>query len=184
LVRILTVRIFHRLLKGSRWTLPALFPAEWNQDRKVKLDNILLCPIGVIHTPFTESSETPIQSVRSSALGHVEVFDEFIPGLLDIDEFSHILLLYQFHRADAVRLHVAPFLDDREHGVFASRHPFRPNHLGISIVQLLSIENGLLAVSGVDILNDSPLLDIKPYIPDFDQRQHVRTGWFDRRAKE
>lgn len=145
--------------------------------------NVVLSPIGLIHTPFQTTAETPIQSSRSNAEGWVEVFPEFAAGLLDIEAFSHIYLIYHLHRAEQVHLLVQPFLDDREHGVFATRHPFRPNHIGISIVRLISRQNNRLSISGVDMLDQSPLLDIKPYVPDFDQRDTVRSGWYENRSK-
>jgi len=138
--------------------------------------------IGVIHTPFTNPADTPIQAVRSSAEGWVEVFPEFAPGLQGIEELSHLHLIYHFDRAAETRLVVKPFLDENEYGVYATRHPFRPNHIGISVVELLEREGNRLRVRGVDMLDGTPLLDIKPYMPDFDQRANVRTGWYERRA--
>ncbi len=145
--------------------------------------DIVLTPLGLIHTPFHTTSETPIQSSRSNAEGWVEVFPEFTEGLQDIEAFSHLYLIYHLHRAESVHLLVEPFLDDRKHGVFATRHPFRPNHMGISIVQLLSRDGNCLHVLGVDMLDQSPLLDIKPYVPDFDHRDPVRSGWYEYRSR-
>lgn len=145
--------------------------------------NIEFSIIGLIHTPFTLTGETPIQSSRSKEEGWVEVFSEFAQGLQDIEAFSHVYLLYHLHRADQVHLLVEPFLDDRRHGIFATRHPFRPNHIGISIVQLLSREGNHLRILGADMLDQTPLLDIKPYVPEFDQRDQVQSGWYDRRAR-
>lgn len=145
--------------------------------------NVILSPIGLIHTPFDTTAGTPIQSSRSNAEGWVEVFSEFAAGLLGIETFSHIYLIYHLHRAEQVHLLVQPFLDDREHGVFATRHPFRPNHIGISIVRLISRQNNRLSILGVDMLYQSPLLDIKPYVPDFDHRDTVRSGWYENRSK-
>jgi tRNA (adenine37-N6)-methyltransferase len=145
--------------------------------------NIVLTPIGLIHTPFKTPSETPIQSSRSTVEGKVEVFPEFVEGLLDIEAFSHLYLIYHLHQADQVHLWVEPFLDDQKHGVFATRHPFRPNHIGISIVQLVSRQENYLSICGVDMFDQSPLLDIKPYVPDFDVRQKVRAGWYENRSK-
>ena len=141
-------------------------------------------PIGVIHSPFTEKDKTPIQASRSQAIGLVEVYPEFADGLKDIEGFSHIYLLYAFHESDGYTLQVKPFLDDQEHGVFATRHPCRPNPLGISVVKLLSRKENSLTVEGIDTLDGTPLLDIKPYIPDFDLRTDVRTGWYETRSKK
>ena len=139
-------------------------------------------PIGVIHSPFTEKSQTPIQPTRSKAIGHVEVFSEFVEGLQDIDEFSHIILLYAFHRSIGYSLQVKPFLDDKLRGLFATRYPCRPNPIGLSIVRLLARRGENLEIGEVDVLDGTPLLDIKPYVPDFDVRPKVKTGWYDRRS--
>jgi tRNA (adenine37-N6)-methyltransferase len=145
--------------------------------------NIAFSAIGLIHTPFDTTEETPIQASRSNAEGVVEVFPEFADGLNDIEAFSHLYLIYHLHRADQVHLQVEPFLDDQKHGVFATRHPFRPNHIGISIVQLISREGNRLHVLGADMFNQTPLLDIKPYVPDFDHRDSVHSGWYETRSK-
>lgn len=141
-------------------------------------------PIGVIHAPFTEKDKTPIQASRSNALGLVELFPEFAEGLKDIENLSHIHLLYVFHESAGYKLHVKPFLDDQEHGIFATRYPRRPNPIGISTVRLVAREANLLTVEGVDVLDGTPLLDIKPYVPDFDLRTDVRTGWYETRSKQ
>jgi len=141
-------------------------------------------PIGIIHAPFTEKSKTPIQAARSQAIGYVEVLPEFSDGLQDIEALSHIYLLYAFHESSGYKLQVKPFLDDQEHGIFATRYPYRPNPIGISIVKLLSRENNILTVEGIDTLDGTPLLDIKPYVPDFDLRTNVRTGWHETRSEK
>jgi tRNA-Thr(GGU) m(6)t(6)A37 methyltransferase TsaA len=145
--------------------------------------SIIVTPIGLIHTPFHAPAETPIQASRSNTEGWIEVFPEFVEGLQDIEAFSHLHLLYHLHQADQVHLLVEPFLDDRKHGVFATRHPFRPNHIGISIVELVSRLGNRLNIVGVDMLDQTPLLDIKPYVPDFDQRSAGRSGWYENRSK-
>jgi len=144
---------------------------------------IVLRPIGVIHSPFTEKGRTPIQASRSQAVGLVDVDPEFADGLKDIEGFSHIYLLYAFHQSNGYNLRVKPFLDDREHGLFATRYPRRPNPLGISIVRLVSRRENALTVEGIDVLDGTPLLDIKPYVPDFDHRADVRVGWYETRSK-
>ncbi len=143
----------------------------------------ILHPIGVIHSPFTEKSSTPIQPSRSQALGLVEVDPEYVEGLLDIEEFSHIILLYAFHQSSGYSLRVEPFLDDREHGLFATRYPCRPNPLGLSVVRLVSRQGNTLTIQGVDVLDGTPLLDIKPYVPDFDLQRDVKAGWYEHRSK-
>ncbi len=147
--------------------------------------NILFHPIGMIHTPIKEKKDAPIQSARSEINGEVEVFPEFSEGLEGIEEFSHIYLLYYLHLANqAASLQVKPFLDDRQHGVFATRHPCRPNAIGFSVVQLIRRENNRLFFCGADMLDETPLLDIKPYIPDFDIFEVAKTGWFQNRNKD
>jgi tRNA-Thr(GGU) m(6)t(6)A37 methyltransferase TsaA len=140
--------------------------------------------IGVIHSPFTEKDQTPIQAVRSQAIGRVEVYPEFADGLKDLEELSHIYLLYIFHKSSGYSLQVKPFLDDREHGIFATRYPYRPNPIGLSTVRLVTRQGHFLIIEGVDVLNGTPLLDIKPYVPDFDLRVNVRTGWYETRSKQ
>jgi len=141
-------------------------------------------PIGVIHSPFTEKDKTPIQAARSQAIGLVEVYPEFAEGLKDIEEISHIYLLYVFHQSSGYVLQVKPYLDDREHGLFSTRYPCRPNPLGISTVRLISRQENTLTIEGVDVLDGTPLLDIKPYVPDFDLRTDVRAGWYETRSKK
>jgi tRNA-Thr(GGU) m(6)t(6)A37 methyltransferase TsaA len=145
---------------------------------------LIMKPIGVIHSPFTDKSQTPIQPTRSQAIGRVEVFPEFAGGMQDLDEFSHIILLYAFHCSSGYSLQVQPFLDDQLRGLFATRHPCRPNPIGLSIVRLLACRENILDIEGVDMLDGTPLLDIKPYVPDFDVRNDVKTGWYAQRSKE
>jgi tRNA (adenine37-N6)-methyltransferase len=141
----------------------------------------LVKSIGVIHSPFTDKSQTPIQPTRSQATGHVEVFPEFVDGLRDLDEFSHIILLYAFHCSSGYSLQVKPFLDNQLRGLFATRYPCRPNPIGLSIVRLISITENVLEIEGVDVLDGTPLLDIKPYVPEFDRKDGGRAGWFEKR---
>ncbi len=144
-----------------------------------------LRPIGVIHSPFTDKKQTPIQPTRSQAIGRVEVLPEFVDGLDGVEGFSFIILLYIFDRSEGFSLRVQPFLDDRMHGIFATRYPYRPNPLGLSVVRLLKRDGNLLEIEGVDVLDKTPLLDIKPYVPDFDLYQgEIRTGWYETRSKE
>jgi tRNA (adenine37-N6)-methyltransferase len=146
---------------------------------------IVMRPIGVIHSPFTDKEQTPIQVVRSQAVGWVDVYPEFADGLMDIEQLSHIHLLYLFHQSSGYKLHVKPFLDDQYHGIFATRYPYRPNQIGLSTVRLLSRQGNRLNIAGVDVLDITPLLDIKPYVPDFDIRtEDVRTGWYETRSKK
>jgi tRNA-Thr(GGU) m(6)t(6)A37 methyltransferase TsaA len=139
-------------------------------------------PIGVIHSPFTEKDKTPIQASRSQAIGQVEIYPEFADGLKDIEALSHIYLLYAFHKSQGYQLQVKPFLDNQEHGIFATRYPYRPNPIGLSIVKLVFRKDNMLTVEGIDTLDGTPLLDIKPYVPDFDLRTDVRAGWYEIRS--
>jgi tRNA-Thr(GGU) m(6)t(6)A37 methyltransferase TsaA len=141
-------------------------------------------PIGIIHTPFMELEGMPIQPPGAVGIkGTVEVFEEFRSGLRDLDGFSHIILLYHFHRSHGFNLHVVPFMDSEERGLFATRAPKRPNPIGFSVVQLDRIKDGVLYIRDVDILDGTPLLDIKPYVPEFDAQKEVRTGWLEKAGK-
>ena len=134
--------------------------------------------IGVIHSPYTEIAGMPIQPASAGGVeGWVEIFKPFLAGLQDLDGFSHILLLYHFHAVKQTNLVVVPFLDDQAHGVFATRAPTRPNPIGVSVVELISMEDDRLFIANVDVLDGTPLLDVKPYIPEFVPQTHVRTGW-------
>jgi tRNA-Thr(GGU) m(6)t(6)A37 methyltransferase TsaA len=144
---------------------------------------IIFDAIGLIHTPFQDTANTPIQSSRSDGRGIVEVFPEYLDGLEGVEEFSHLILIYAFHLAPAqVQLKVKPFLDDRLHGVFATRYPNRPNPLGLSVVQLVNRKENKLEILGADMLDGTPLLDIKPYVPDFDIHSVSKIGWYANRA--
>jgi tRNA (adenine37-N6)-methyltransferase len=141
-------------------------------------------PIGIIHTPFMELEGMPIQPPGAVGIkGTVEVFEEFRSGLRDLDGFSHIILLYHFHRSHGFKLSVVPFMDSEERGLFATRAPKRPNPIGFSVVQLDRIKDGVLYIRDVDILDGTPLLDIKPYVPEFDAQKEVRTGWLEKAGK-
>ncbi len=137
-------------------------------------------PIGVIRSAHVAADQTPIQPVYAKGcMGRAEIFPEFEEGLCDLDGFSHVYLIYHFHRAGDVKLRVKPFLQDIEHGVFSTRAPCRPNPIGLSVVQLVRREGPVLHLEGVDILDGTPLLDIKPYTAKFDCFQTTRNGWQD-----
>ncbi|MDO9536830.1 MAG: tRNA (N6-threonylcarbamoyladenosine(37)-N6)-methyltransferase TrmO [Thermoplasmata archaeon] len=140
-------------------------------------------PIGIIHSLFVEAKGTPIQTTTSNAEGTVEIYPEYIVGLKDIDGFSHIILLYHFHLSGKPTMEVKPFLDDSTHGVFATRAPSRPNSIGISVVKLVRMKGNILHVKGLDILDGTPLLDIKPYVPEFDSREVEKIGWLEKRVR-
>ena len=134
--------------------------------------------IGVIHTGFANKDDAPIQGAfQPDAEGTVELFAEFAEGLRDIELFSHIILIYHFDRSGKVQLVRTPFLDDTPHGIFATRHPCRPNGIGMTIVRLMGREGNILHVLGADVLDSTPLLDIKPYVPRFDSFPDASEGW-------
>ena len=139
---------------------------------------IVFKPIGTISTPFEEPEGIPIQgALRTDIEGSVEILPEFVDGLKDIDGFSHLFLLYYFHRVKEYKLVARPFMDDTPRGVFSIRGPRRPNPIGLTVVRLLERNDRILRIGGVDMVNGTPLLDITPYFPDIDAHQKVRTGW-------
>jgi tRNA-Thr(GGU) m(6)t(6)A37 methyltransferase TsaA len=144
------------------------------------VEEIILRPIGIIRSPFVENIGTPIQPEGGWGVeATVEILEDFAPGLQDLDGFSHIILLYHFHSCNVTKLAVKPFVDDCEHGVFATRAPVRPNHIGMSLVRLDRIEGNILFVRDIDILDGTPLLDIKPHIPRADCAVDARIGWLE-----
>ena len=135
-------------------------------------------PIGIIHSPFKNIKGMPIQSAGAKGdKGTIELHPEYAAGLKDLEGFSHIILLYHFHLSKGYSLRVKPFLDKAMHGVFATRAPRRPNPIGLSVVKLLGIEGRTLHIEEVDIVDGTPLLDIKPYVPEFDVKRAKRIGW-------
>jgi tRNA (adenine37-N6)-methyltransferase len=134
--------------------------------------------IGVIHSEHVAAKETPIQPIYAKGCkGRAEIFSEFAAGLRDLEGFSHIYLIYYFHQTGPVQLIVKPFLQDAERGVFSTRAPCRPNAIGLSIVELISCAGNILMLDGLDILDNTPLLDIKPYTAKFDRFETTRNGW-------
>ncbi len=137
--------------------------------------------IGIIHSPFKDVKGMPIQPAGAEGVrGSIEMDPEFSEGLADLDGFSHIILLYHFHKAAGFKPMVTPFLDSTPRGLFSTRAPSRPNTIGLSIVKLEGIDGNVLRIENVDILDRTPLLDIKPYVPDFDHHPATRVGWLDR----
>ncbi|MEW6718021.1 MAG: tRNA (N6-threonylcarbamoyladenosine(37)-N6)-methyltransferase TrmO [Chloroflexota bacterium] len=138
-------------------------------------------PIGIIHSPFNRLEEMPIQPTSEvSGAGIVEISPDFVDGLKDIDGFSHIYFIYHFHKVNQSRLMVTPFLDKELRGIFATCAPSRPNPIGLSLVKLVRVEYNLIHVDQVDVLNfGTPLLDIKPYVPDFEHSQEAPIGWLE-----
>jgi tRNA-Thr(GGU) m(6)t(6)A37 methyltransferase TsaA len=149
------------------------------------MTEIKFSPIGIIRTPFIKPTGTPIQpSAATGVSGEVEVFPEFAEGLEDLAGFSHIILLYHFHLSKKYNLRVKPFLDDNYRGLFATRAPARPNPIGLSVVRLIKIENTTLHVKDLDIIDETPLLDIKPYTVEFDVRAVEKAGWLEKKTKQ
>jgi len=145
---------------------------------------IELSPIGIIHSPFKEPKGTPIQTAAAKDIeGKVEIFKEYVEGLKDLNGFSHIILLYHFHLTKGYSLLVKPFMDDTIRGVFATRAPRRPNPIGLSVVRLLRVEGNILYIKDVDIVDGTPLLDIKPYVPHFDIKDVKDIGWLKKRVQ-
>jgi len=141
---------------------------------------IMYKSIGIIHTPFKEQVNTPIQGIFSpDGKGEVEVFPQYTDGLRDISGFSHLILIYHFHLAEGYSLLTKPFLEKESKGIFAIRHFNRPNNIGLSVVKLYDVRGNILEIGEVDIVDGTPLLDIKPYVPDFDVRNNVKKGWYE-----
>lgn len=142
-------------------------------------ESISYKPIGVIHTPYTRKEDAPIQGCFSPYnKGYIELFPEYLEGLRNIEGFSHLILIYHFHEAGECRLITKPFLDKEEKGIFSIRYFTRPNPIGLSIVKLISVKNNILEIGEVDMIDGTPLLDIKPYVPQFDIKQNVKDGWY------
>lgn len=147
------------------------------------MNEIRYKPIGVIHSPFKDVQGMPIQPTGAMGIaGTIEIEPEYCDGLKDIEGFSHIVLIYHFHLSDGYSLLVKPFMDDSLRGVFSTRAPRRPNPVGISIVRLVKVEGSMLHIENVDIVDGTPLLDIKPYVPEFDVQKNVRIGWLSDKA--
>jgi tRNA-Thr(GGU) m(6)t(6)A37 methyltransferase TsaA len=149
-----------------------------SSERITPMDPVIYKPIGTIETPFSTREGMPIQAAGGEGVrGRIRLLPDYAGGLQDLDGFSHLILIYHFHRTREARLVVTPFLDDTPRGVFATRSPNHPNPIGLSTVRLLAIHDTVLEIEDIDILNGTPLLDIKPYVPAFDHRQPERLGW-------
>lgn len=145
------------------------------------MNNIIYQPIGIVHSPFKTAQGTPIQPLADcDTEACIEIYNEYLDGLLDLEQFSHIYVLFHLHLAQPKGLRVIPFLDTQTHGIFATRSPGRPNPIGLSVVKLCRIEGNMLYIKNMDLLDGSPIIDIKPYIPQFDIHQTTQNGWFDK----
>jgi tRNA-Thr(GGU) m(6)t(6)A37 methyltransferase TsaA len=150
-----------------------------------KMNQIKIKPIGIIHTPYKKAKDIPIQGkFKKNVEGWLELEEKYTPGLKDLDGFSHAILLFYFHLSTKEHLQGKPYLEDEEHGIFAIRSPNRPNHLGLSIVRIKEIKKNRVYFTEVDMLDETPLLDIKPYTKYFDCRENVVSGWLEKHFKD
>ena len=146
---------------------------------------VIYNPIGIIHTPFRDVNEMPIQPIGAKGIqGTIAIEPEYVDGIKDLEGFSHIFLIYHFHLSQGYSLRIKPFMDDDLHGVFATRAPKRPNPIGISVVRLVRVEGTLLHIEDVDMVDGTPLLDIKPYVPEFDAFEAERIGWLSKKVDQ
>jgi len=149
------------------------------------LNEISIHEIGVIHSPYKENKDIPIQGrFKDDIEAYAEINDKYVKGLKDLDKFSHCILLFYFHKSNREDITGRPFLEDKEHGIFAIRSPHRPNHIGFSVVKIKRIEANKLYFTQVDMIDKTPLLDIKPYIKYFDNRENSVSGWLEKHFKD
>ena len=145
------------------------------------MNKIIIEPIGMIFTPYVEIENMPIQPIAAKGVkGYIEIYEEYAEGLKDLEGFSHITLLYHFHEICGFELMVTPFMDTEKHGIFATKAPKRPNAIGISTVKLIGIDRNIITVEQVDMLDGTPLIDIKPFYPRYDNRRNVKSGWLEK----
>lgn len=153
-------------------------------DEKNHIDPLSFVPIGIIQTPFTDIAGMPIQPTGARGVrGSVRIFSKYTEGLRDIEDFSHLFLIYAFHHCTSYQLTVTPFLDTTPRGVFSTRAPRRPNAIGLSTVRLIEVKGTTLMIEDVDIVDGTPLLDLKPYVPAFDSYPNASSGWLERTSK-
>jgi tRNA-Thr(GGU) m(6)t(6)A37 methyltransferase TsaA len=145
-------------------------------------NRIIIRPVGIIHTPFKDVSENvPIQGrIMPDAEGFITIYKKYHDACKDLDGFSHAILVYHFHKSKTVKLTAKPYMDTEIRGIFASRFPHRPNHIGLTLVELINVNKGIIKIRGADMIDGTPLFDIKPYNPAFDGAgpdASIRTGW-------
>ena len=159
-----------------------------SSNHKLNVNNrkeVVYKPIGIVHSSFKKTEGVPIQPLAGKEIkGKVIVFPEYAEGLADLEGFSHIFIIYHFHLSQGYALKVTPFLDNKTRGLFATRAPKRPNMIGISTVRLNRVERNILHIMDIDIIDGTPLLDIKPYLPQFDIRDVEKIGWYKGKEKE
>jgi tRNA (adenine37-N6)-methyltransferase len=152
-------------------------------SESASIDPVTFRPIGVVRSPYVETAGMPVQAVAAAGVrGRIELDPACAEGLAGIEGFSHLVLIYHLHRITESRLTVTPFLGDEPHGIFATRSPARPNPIGLSTVRLVGVEGTTLHIEELDLVDGTPLLDIKPYVPAFDDRAGARIGWFEGRT--
>jgi tRNA-Thr(GGU) m(6)t(6)A37 methyltransferase TsaA len=145
------------------------------------MEDLIIKPIGVIHTPHTDVKNMPIQPIAAEGIkGYIELLPDYVPGLKDIEGFSHLTLLYRFHKIDGYQLEVIPFMDTESRGIFSCKAPKRPNAIGLSTVKLIGVEGNIIHIEQVDMLDGTPLIDIKPFYPRYDNRENVKIGWLEK----
>ncbi len=148
------------------------------------MDQIIMHPIGTIHSPYKESKDIPIQGIfKSKVEGWIELKHKYARGLKDLNKFSHAIIIYYLHKSKKEEIEGKPFLEKNKHGIFAIRSPHRPNHIGFSVIKIEKIKENKMYFTEVDVLDGTPLLDIKPYIKYFDRRDNVVSGWLDKHFK-
>ena len=149
------------------------------------MDTIKITPIGKIFSPYKEAKMIPIQGrFKDDVVAYAELFDKYVPGLKDLADFSHAILIFHFHKSDKENILGQPYLEENKHGIFSVRSPHRPNHIGMSVVKIKEIVENKLFFTQVDIFDQTPLLDIKPYVEYFDNRKNVKSGWLDKHFKD
>ena len=174
--------VYYRIINEEVRRIIGMLERMETKKKDEAMREIKYWPIGVIHSPFKKPRGTPIQSKAAEGVrGTVEIYPEYAEGLRDIDGFSHIILIYHFHLSKKFSLRVKPYMDDQTHGVFSTRSPSRPNPIGVSIVRVNNVTGNMLSVQDVDVIDGTPLLDIKPYVPEFDMRNTREIGWLKER---
>jgi len=149
------------------------------------MKQIIMTPIGIIHSPYKRAKDTPIQGkFKPEIKAWIELKGEYSAGLKDLDGFSHAIIIYYFHKSKKEQIESKPFLENKKHGIFAIRSPHRPNHIGLSVVKIEGVEKNKLHFSEVDVLDSTPVLDIKPYVKHFDIRENVVSGWLDKHFED
>jgi len=152
---------------------------------KLTMGKITMHSIGIIHSPYKESRDLPIQGrFKDDVEAFLELKSEYVKGLKDLDKFSHCILIYYFHKSNKITIEGKPYLEDDKHGIYAIRSPHRPNHIGLSVVKIQRIKGNKLYFTEVDMIDKTPLLDIKPYVKHFDSRENVISGWLDKHFKD